>query len=230
MITTHPNRLALSKYWNLFNECTDFSTFLKCLKKVAKECSKHQYLGLEKLCSKQYDGGRNLALYEDDCLKKACGDIFEIFSECLFRYFSTDDVFGCEPDTYNSTNDAEDLGCDGNFTLSVNGGNACIQVKYRSNINDKPFDLQVFSKLFFDAYFYHGFDPQNEKHRLIFITNLNAGERTFIQCATPIVQKIIKDNKMKLAERVVIIGRNEIEEKVNGHLGFWKEFIQFCKE
>ena len=228
MITTHSNKLALSKYWNLFNECTDFSTFQRCLKKIAKECSKNQYLGLEKLCSKQYDSGRNITLYENDCFKKACGDIFEVFSECLFRYFSTDDIFGCEPNTYKSTNDTEDLGCDGNFILSVNGGNAYVQIKYRNNQTEKPFDLEVFSKLFFDAW-KHGFEPENEKHRLIFITNLNAGERTFIQCATPIVQNIIKENFKKLGERIIIIGRNEIEEKVNGHLGFWKEFIQFCK-
>ena len=31
MITTHSNKLALSKYWNLFNECANFSTFQKCL-------------------------------------------------------------------------------------------------------------------------------------------------------------------------------------------------------
>ena len=172
MITTHSNKLALSKYWNLFNECANFSTFQKCLKKIAKECSKNQYLGLEKLYSKQYDSGRNITLYENDCFKKACGDIFEVFSECLFRYFRTDDIFGCESDTYKSTNDIEDLGCDGNFILSVNGGNAYVQIKYRNNPKEKPFDLEVFSKLFFDAW-KHGFEPENEKNLTKLFSSFN---------------------------------------------------------
>jgi len=229
MFSTHSSIKNLAQYWNFFDECNDFSSFQKCLKKVAKQCSKNNYLGIEKFYSKKYDSGKNISLWEEDCFKKACGDIFEIFSECFFRYFSTNDIFGCKPNTYESTNDTEDLGCDGNFILSVNNGNAYIQVKYRNNSTEKPFDLDVFAKLFFDAW-RHGFEPENERHRLIFITNLNAGERSFIQCASPIVQALIKENFKKLGDRIIIIGRNEIEEKVNGHLGFWNEFKQFYKE
>ena len=227
MTSTHPNKDILAKYWNLFADCKDFSTFQKCLRKVAKECSdpKNYYLTMERFFSREFNGGLNVALYKENSYRKACGDIFEIFAEFFFRFFQSDDVFGCKDGTYKSTDDSVDVGCDGEFILKVNNARAFVQMKYRNDPKEKPFDKDVFASLFTDAALFHGFEYKNKDERLIFISNLNFGKRTFLQCATPIFQRCIKE----MDDQIILIGKTEIEEKVDGHLGFWEDFLNFCK-
>ena len=209
MKSIHTNAGQLAKYWPMFKGCIDFSTFQKCLRKIANECAKPNafYLGKEKFYSYKYNGEAGAVLYSEDSFKKACGDIFEIFAEFLFNFFQSDEVFGCKEGTYESFGDEEDIGCDGKFVLKVNNANAFLQVKFRNNLKDKPFDKDVFASLYTDADLFHGFDRKNENERLIFITNLKCGKRTFLECATPIFQRCIH----KMENQIILIGKNEIE-------------------
>jgi len=163
-------------------------------------------------------------LFKHTIRTKIVGDALEMFAGFFCQWFETDIEIGVKRGTWEFTSDGRDLGCDAVGVLGTNGAKCFTQVKYRSNPNDKPFDLEVFCKLFTQATISYGMDYSDSSQRLMFFTNIPFKKADKAAARTLPFISMANDCKVP----VVLIGKNEIESKVGGknltNVEFWKAF------
>lgn len=234
----HHNYKELKNYLAHFLS-TNFEDFenelVNCAKSIADNISVTNY----NVCGFNYFDKRyypnNINDLKKNIINKVKGDIFEIFVGFFVQYFETGTEFGIERGTFSFTGDLTsnineaDFGMDGYGTFTSTKGNAILQMKFRSNPNDKPFTKNVCASLFFDGMTknkitYGTNDDKNE--RLIFFTNIPIGTRSSWNGKT----KQFNDITENLNIPVIIIGKNEIcslvgsKKRNNTNEEFWKTF------
>lgn len=170
------------------------------------------------------DGKFSLDLLQKAIKGKFLGDCLEMFCAAFLQYFSTDTTFGLVDGSYQFISDDEDLGCDGVAELTTSHSKAFIQAKWRTNPNEKPFNVEVFSKLFTVAMIKYGMDYKDSMQRMIFFTNINVGKRQDWTAKTGPFNELVSMCKIS----AILIGKNEIEQYVGGckttNEDFWAKF------
>lgn len=186
----HHNYKRLSPYLSNFISFTNeqlmgFDEFLKesngCAQEIASSISNDNYsvYGFNYFDKHYYPN--NINELRLTIKNKVIGDIFELFAGFFVQYFDSGYAWGIRRGTYNFSGDLSadfadaDLGMDGYGIFNSTNENAVMQVKYRSNPNDKPFNKNVFMSLFGEAILKDKIDPHNYNHRLIFFTNIPIG-------------------------------------------------------
>ena len=130
------------------------------------------------------------------------GDALEIFAEIFFNVYFADPALGIT--NYTPIEKGEDYGVDGIGT-NVNDQAAAIQVKYREN----PMEMIEYpdvAKTVMAATWKHKIDTTKKASVYIFTTGKGVNFRA---------EEISED-------RMVVINREVIADKVNHNLTFWK--------
>lgn len=147
--------------------------------------------------------------YINDKVNKYKGDILEIFSEIFFMQYQTDPSFGIKD--YTPVSITDDYGVDATG-INVNGDKVAIQVKYRANVSDR-IDYESLAKTFAQAVCLSAVDS-TKKHTIFLFTTAQG-------CDFP-PEKV-------LGNRLVVINKSVIANKVDGNLTFWENaFNIFC--
>jgi hypothetical protein len=240
-LNTHIGYKSLSEYLGKFITLTNeehmfFDEFLKecmcCAENIANSINENNYAvyGFNYFEKRYYPNHINelrIAIKN-----KVIGDIFELFAGFFVQYFDTGYEWGIRKGTYNFggglNNDfAEaDLGMDGFGLFTSTNENAVMQVKYRSNPNDKPFNKDVFMSLFGEAILKKKIESNNPNQRLIFFTNIPIGTASSWDGKT----KQFNDCCAACEVPVVKVGYNEIVnlvgcKKMNRYnADFWHTF------
>lgn len=142
--------------------------------------------------------------FDEDAKNKFKGDMLEVFSEIFFKQFESDETLGITD--YNPIDINEDYGVDA-CGINVNGKRSAIQVKYRSNPNDK-ISYDDIARTFTSAVLQFQMKDVVDNDRTIFLfTNSNGVTGAF----NTVMQK-----------KSVIITRNVISSKVDNNITFWK--------
>lgn len=135
---------------------------------------------------------------------KFVGDMLEVFAELYFTIFNSDEAIGISD--YTPIDIIDDFGVDA-VGVNVNGHKVAIQVKYRSN----PLDLITYadiSRTYTSALMqFNMSDVYNHDNTIYLFTNSNGVTGAF--------------NKI-MQRKVIIIGKNEIQTKVDNNKQFWK--------
>lgn len=180
----------------------------------------------------------DIPLLKTHIANKVIGDIFEIFAGFFMQYFDSGFPFSIRKGTYTFCGDMKasldetDLGMDGFGTFSSTNDNAIVQVKFRSNPNDKPFNKNVFMSLFGEGIIKEKIQYGNVNQRLIFITNIPIGDDNSWDGKT----KQFNDLCHACKNPVVRIGYNEIiplvgsNKTFNTNTDFWSTFYSQFKE
>ena len=170
---------------------------------------------------------------------KVIGDIFELFAGFFVQYFETGYEWGIRRGSFNfggglnNNFDDADLGMDGYGIFASTNENAVMQVKYRSNPKDKPFNKNVFMSLFGEAILKEKLNPFNHNQRMIFFTNIPIGTKDSWDGKTKQFNDCCAVSKVP----VVKIGFNEITNLVGckkigrTNVDFWQTFhMQFVNQ
>lgn len=236
-LNTHSHFSYLKDYLCNFTS-NNFDDFIKEANTVAEIISKsitdtnYSVYGFDFFNKKYYPN--NISILYSDIKNKVIGDIFELFAGFFVQYFETGTDFGIRRGTYNFGGDLNqnfdetDLGMDGYGIFSSTNDIAVIQVKYRSNPNEKPFTKNVFASLFTEAIIKEKIRYGNSNQRLIFFTNIPIGTKDSWDGKTKQFNDLANISKIP----VVKIGYNEIISLVgskkfkNTNVDFWKTFYQ----
>ena len=141
---------------------------------------------------------------DEDTRNKFKGDMLEVFSEIFFYQFQTDEALGITDYAPIEIND--DYGVDARG-LNVNGKQTAIQVKYRSNPDDKISYADI-ARTFTSAVLQLHMKDVIDNDRTVFLFT-NAGGVT--GAFDTVMQK-----------KTVIITRGVISTKVDNNVTFWK--------
>jgi len=139
---------------------------------------------------------------EDERLKFR-GDNLEIFSEMFFNLFQNHPAFGVRD--YTPVKIENDYGVDATG-VNVNGHKCAIQVKYRSNPEDKISYADI-ARTFTSGVLQLGLiDLVDHDHTVYLFTNTNEVTSAFTKV---------------LGNKAVLITKDKIEYLVDGNKGFW---------
>ena len=231
-LNTHSHFSYLKDYLCNFAS-NNFDDFIKeslmCADVIAANIESGSSYGFSKFIKPYYPN--NINSLQQVIKNKVIGDIFELFAGYFMQYFETGTDFGIKRGTYQfsqdmTSSDDTDVGMDGFGIFSATNDNAVIQVKYRSNPNDRPFDKNVFMSLYGAGIIRDIIDQHNINQRLIFITNIPVGSNKSWDGKTKIFNSLKTMSKVP----VVLIGYNEIIDKVGSNKTntnypiFWKSF------
>lgn len=229
MKTTHDHFAFLKPYWTeAFKGIKTFKEFRAKVPELAKTILADAVKPTNTGTWYCYDPLANRWVGKDgvDRLKQAIytkveGDTFEIFTEFFLQYYNHDkeNKFGAKPKTYKCVGDEEDLGLDGVYKLN-NGEYASVQVKWRTNPKDKPFDKNVFCSLFALAISGGYFDIHNPNSRLVFVTNNKIGKRDWQEPSTSQFMKLVE----KYDKQTILLGEETFVSYADGNEDFWNKF------
>lgn len=139
---------------------------------------------------------------EDERLKFK-GDNLEVLSEIFFNLFQNHPAFGIK--NYTPVKIENDYGVDATG-LNVNGHQCAIQVKYRSNPEDKITYADI-ARTFTSGVLQLGLtDLVTQDHTVYLFTNTHE--------VTPAFTKV-------LGNKAVLITKDKIEYLIDGNKGFW---------
>ena len=141
---------------------------------------------------------------DEDARNKFKGDMLEVFSEIFFYQFQTDESLGITE--YQPIEINDDYGVDARG-INVNGKQTAIQVKYRSNPEDKISYADI-ARTFTSAVLQLHMKDVIDNDRTVFLFT-NAGGVT--GAFDTVMQK-----------KTVIITRGVISTKVDNNVTFWK--------
>ena len=141
---------------------------------------------------------------DEDARNKFKGDMLEVFSEIFFYQFQTDEALGITE--YQPIEINDDYGVDARG-INVNGKQTAIQVKYRSNPEDKISYADI-ARTFTSAVLQLHMKDVIDNDRTVFLFT-NAGGVT--GAFDTVMQK-----------KTVIITRGVIATKVDNNVTFWK--------
>ena len=141
---------------------------------------------------------------DEDARNKFKGDMLEVFSEIFFYQFQTDESLGITE--YQPIEINDDYGVDARG-INVNGKQTAIQVKYRSNPEDKISYADI-ARTFTSAVLQLHMKDVIDNDRTVFLFT-NAGGVT--GAFDTVMQK-----------KTVIITRAVIATKVDNNVTFWK--------
>lgn len=141
---------------------------------------------------------------DEDARNKFKGDMLEVFSEIFFYQFQTDEALGITE--YQPIEINDDYGVDARG-INVNGKQSAIQVKYRSNPEDKISYADI-ARTFTSAVLQLHMKDVIDNDRTVFLFT-NAGGVT--GAFDTVMQK-----------KTVIITRAVIATKVDNNVTFWK--------
>lgn len=141
---------------------------------------------------------------DEDARNKFKGDMLEVFSEIFFYQFQTDESLGITE--YQPIEINDDYGVDARG-INVNGKQTAIQVKYRSNPEDKISYADI-ARTFTSAVLQLHMKDVIDNDRTVFLFT-NAGGVT--GAFDTVMQK-----------KTVIITRGVIATKVDNNVTFWK--------
>ena len=141
---------------------------------------------------------------DEDARNKFKGDMLEVFSEIFFYQFQTDEALGITE--YQPIEINDDYGVDARG-INVNGKQTAIQVKYRSNPEDKISYADI-ARTFTSAVLQLHMKDVIDTDRTVFLFT-NAGGVT--GAFDTVMQK-----------KTVIITRAVIATKVDNNVTFWK--------
>lgn len=232
-LNKHPHYLYLKPYFKdiVFKNFDDFNKSIVLIAQAESEkIGPNNRMYYEKIWTEA-----NAEQVKHDIKVKVLGDCLEIFAAFFLQYYSVHahnkglGAFGLTKGSYGFFSDIDDMGCDGVGNFEATDDPAFIQVKYRSNPNDYPFNKSVFDALHSSAIRmnklskgkYRSLDPNSENSRLIFFTNI------------PLVKnKVMTTQFVKCKEScdnaVIVLGKNEIEslcgDKKTTDVKFWETF------
>lgn len=141
---------------------------------------------------------------DEDTRNKFKGDMLEVFSEIFFYQFQSDESLGVTE--YSPIEINDDYGVDARG-INVNGKQTAIQVKYRSNPEDKISYADI-ARTFTSAVLQLHMKDVIDNDRTVFLFT-NAGGVT--GAFDTVMQK-----------KTVIITRGVIATKVDNNVTFWK--------
>ncbi len=141
---------------------------------------------------------------DEDARNKFKGDMLEVFSEIFFYQFQTDEALGITE--YQPIEINDDYGVDARG-INVNGKQTAIQVKYRSNPEDRISYADI-ARTFTSAVLQLHMKDVIDNDRTVFLFT-NAGGVT--GAFDTVMQK-----------KTVIITRAVIATKVDNNVTFWK--------
>lgn len=141
---------------------------------------------------------------DEDARNKFKGDMLEVFSEIFFYQFQTDEALGITE--YQPIEINDDYGVDARG-INVNGKQTAIQVKYRSNPEDRISYADI-ARTFTSAVLQLHMKDVIDNDRTVFLFT-NAGGVT--GAFDTVMQK-----------KTVIITRGVISTKVDNNVTFWK--------
>lgn len=142
--------------------------------------------------------------FDDDTKNKFKGDMLEVFSEIFFKQFESDESLGITE--YQPIEINDDYGVDARG-INVNGKQTAIQVKYRSNPEDRISYADI-ARTFTSAVLQLHMKDVIDNDRTVFLFT-NAGGVT--GAFDTVMQK-----------KTVIITRGVIATKVDNNITFWK--------
>ena len=142
--------------------------------------------------------------FDDDAKNKFKGDMLEVFSEIFFKQFESDESLGITE--YQPIEINDDYGVDARG-INVNGKQSAIQVKYRSNPEDRISYADI-ARTFTSAVLQLHMKDVIDNDRTVFLFT-NAGGVT--GAFDTVMQK-----------KTVIITRGVITTKVDNNITFWK--------
>jgi hypothetical protein len=141
---------------------------------------------------------------DEDVRNKFKGDMLEVFSEIFFYQFQSDESLGVTE--YSPIEINDDYGVDARG-VNVNGKETAIQVKYRSNPDDKISYADI-ARTFTSAVLQLHMKDVIDNDRTVFLFT-NAGG------VTGAFDKVMQ-------KKTVIITRGVIATKVDNNVTFWK--------
>lgn len=144
------------------------------------------------------------SITDDDTRNKFKGDMLEVFSEIFFKNFESDEGLGIT--SYQPIEINDDYGVDARG-INVNGKQTAIQVKYRSNPEDRISYADI-ARTFTSAVLQLHMKDVIDNDRTVFLFT-NAGGVT--GAFDTVMQK-----------KTVIITRAVIATKVDNNVTFWK--------
>lgn len=180
-ISSYP-QLYGDLYTSMINQADDEKTLSAWISKVEKYSNQ-------------------LNFKDEDEKNKFKGDMLEVFSEIFFLEFMSDPRFGIT--NYVPVALEDDYGVDATG-INVNGDNVVVQVKYRSNPNDK-IEYSDIAKTFTAGVKRHDLDPNVKNNIYVFSTSFEV---------TYACDEIFKDSIIKVM-------RHNIERKVDNNKIFW---------
>lgn len=142
--------------------------------------------------------------FDDDTKNKFKGDMLEVFSEIFFKQFESDESLGITE--YQPIEINDDYGVDARG-INVNGKQSAIQVKYRSNPEDRISYADI-ARTFTSAVLQLHMKDVIDNDRTVFLFT-NAGGVT--GAFDTVMQK-----------KTVIITRSIISTKVDNNVTFWQ--------
>ena len=220
MKTTHDHFTFLKSYMIAYTNVKTFKEFIETTKKIASKIAMNTNYCFDPLANKWT--GKEMEMKEA-IVSKVKGDMLEIFTEFFVQYFThdKDNMFGGEIGTYNCIGDEDDTGMDAYYKLT-NGGTASVQVKFRSNPKDRPFNKNVFYSLYGAADILKHFNKDNEGDRLIFVTNNKIGKRDWQESSTSQFMKLMSI----IDKQVILLGEEIFSAYTDGNEDFWKRFVE----
>lgn len=142
--------------------------------------------------------------FDDDAKNKFKGDMLEVFSEIFFKQFESDESLGITE--YQPIDINDDYGVDARG-VNVNGKQTAIQVKYRSNPDDRISYADI-ARTFTSAVLQLHMKDVIDNDRTVFLfTNAGGVSGAF----DTVMQK-----------KTVVITRGVIATKVDNNITFWK--------
>ena len=142
--------------------------------------------------------------FDDDAKNKFKGDMLEVFSEIFFKQFESDESLGITD--YQPIDINDDYGVDARG-VNVNGKQTAIQVKYRSNPDDRISYADI-ARTFTSAVLQLHMKDVIDNDRTVFLfTNAGGVSGAF----DTVMQK-----------KTVVITRGVIATKVDNNITFWK--------
>ena len=179
MIHSYPR-----EYFNLYHEAQNGYTFREWNNEVLRLAR-----------------GLNL---DEDTRNKFKGDMLEVFSEIFFKNFESDEGLGIT--SYQPIEINDDYGVDARG-INVNGKQSAIQVKYRSNPEDRISYADI-ARTFTSAVLQLQMNDVIDNDRTVFLFT-NAGG------VTGAFDKVMQ-------KKTVIITRDIISTKVDNNVTFWQ--------
>jgi hypothetical protein len=133
------------------------------------------------------------------------GDLFEIFAECFFILFSSDDRVGIY--NYKPVPSDEDNGVDGTCK-NINGLNSTVQIKFKSDPTYELLERDI-KQFPFQSYRLYDVDMNEDNNMIIFTTCKGLNWKT---------EKDVFDNTLR------VINGEFISNRIDNNQGFWNSF------
>lgn len=133
------------------------------------------------------------------------GDLFEIFSECFFLLFSSDERVGIYD--YKPVPSEEDNGVDGTCK-NINGFKSTVQIKFKSDPTYELLERDI-KQFPFQSYRKYGVDINEDNNMIIFTTCKGLNWKT---------EKDVFDNAIR------VINGDFISNRIDNNEGFWASF------